>query len=384
MSDQFIDQSPFFTAEQRALAQNVGRFIQAEIERREAAANDIDGQFRELLAMLSEAGLLRYAVAKPGGQLDVRSLCLLRESLAYASPLADTAFVMQGLGTYALSIAAPEHVRDFWLGRATSGNSVAALALTEAEAGSDVANIQTTARLEGEAYLINGRKRFISNAGLADFYTVVARTGTRPDGRGELSAFAVSAKMPGFRVVQRTQLIGDHPIGEIEFTDCRVPAEDILGEPGDGYKLAMMTMDTFRASVGAAACGMAGRALDEAIEYAKTRQQFGKSLSEFQLVQGKLAEMATDLDAARLLVYHAAYCKDTGADRIPREASEAKYFATEAAQRIIDGALQIHGAKGLVQGNIVERLYRDVRALRIYEGTSEIQQLIIARELLAE
>jgi acyl-CoA dehydrogenase len=382
MSDQFIDQSPFFTPEQRALAQNVGRFILGEVERREAAATNVDGQFRELLAMLSEAGLLRYAVAKPGGQLDVRSLCLLRESLAYASPLADIAFVMQGLGTYALSIAAPEHVRDFWLSRATSGNSVAALALTEAEAGSDVANIQTTARLEGDAYIINGRKKFISNAGLADFYTVLARTGTRPDGRGELSAFVVSAKMPGFRVVERTRLIGDHPIGEIEFADCRVPAEDILGELGDGYGLAMDTMDTFRASVGAAACGMAGRALDEAIEYAKNRRQFGKPLSEFQLVQSKLAEMATELDAARLLVYHAAYCKDTGADRIPREASEAKYFATEAAQRIIDGALQIHGGNGLVHGHIVERLYRDVRALRIYEGTSEIQKLIIARELL--
>jgi acyl-CoA dehydrogenase len=383
MGDPFIEQSPYFTLEQRALSDSVGRFIQAEIEQREAGAEGTDAQFRALLAMLSEAGLLRYAVAAAGGKLDVRSLCLMREALSYVSPLADIAFVMQGLGTYALSIAAPEHVRDFWLGRATSGNSIAAFALTEAGAGSDVSAIQTRATRVGDAYLINGRKRFISNAGLADFYTVFARTGTRENGKAEISAFVVSAKMPGFRVVEQTRLIADHPIGEIEFVDCKVPAEDILGEPGDGFSLAMRTMDTFRASVGAAACGMAGRALDESIDYAQSRKQFGKPLAEFQLTQAKLAEMATDLDAARMLVYHAAYLKDGGAERIPREASEAKLFATEAASRIIDAAMQIHGGVGLVHGHIIERLYRDVRALRIYEGTSEIQKLIIAGQLLA-
>ena len=293
---------------------------------------------------------------------------------------------MQGLGTYALSLAADEHVRDFWLERAQSGKAIAAFALTEPEAGSDVSSIQTTATRDGEGYVIRGRKCFISNAGIADFYTVFARTGTRGDGRAELSAFIVGARMPGFRVRERTRLIAAHPIGEIEFEDLRVPAEDRIGAEGDGFKLAMMTMDMFRASVGAAACGMARRALDEAVHHAKTRRQFGVSLSLHQLIQEKLAVMQTDTDASRLLVYRAAHLKDSGAEQstLTRAASEAKLYATEAAQRIVDEAVQIHGGYGLVRGSVVERLYRDVRALRIYEGTSEIQKLIIARELLKQ
>jgi acyl-CoA dehydrogenase len=232
--------------------------------------------------------------------------------------------------------------------------------------------------------LINGRKRFISNAGLADFYTVFARTGTRADGRTELSAFIVGARMQGFHVRERTRLIAPHPVGEIEFINCRVPAEDMLGNEGDGFRLAMKTLDTFRASVGAAACGMARRALDEAIRHAKTRQQFGVPLASHQLIQEKLAMMATELDAARLLVYRAAYLKDAGVEQVTREASQAKLYATEAASRIIDQSVQIHGGSGLVHGHTVERLYRDVRALRIYEGTSEIQKLIIAGQLLKE
>ena len=334
--------------------------------------------------MLAKADLLRYAIAAPGGRIDARSLCLIREMLSYSSALADLAFVMQGLGTYPLSIAAPEHVRDFWLARAARGQSIAAFALTEAEAGSDVAAIKTTARREGDAYVINGAKRFISNAGLADFYTVFARTGTREDGRAELSAFVVGARIPGFSVRERTELIAPHPIGEIEFADCRVPAEEMLGREGDGFSLAMRTLDTFRASVGAAACGMAARALDEAIFYAKNRRQFGRPLSEHQLIQEKLADMMTELDAARLLVYRAAYLKDAGVARVTREASEAKLYATEAAGRIIDSSLQIHGGAGLVRGTVIERLYRDVRALRIYEGTSEIQRLVIAGQLLKD
>jgi alkylation response protein AidB-like acyl-CoA dehydrogenase len=386
--DSFIAETPFFTTEQRNLATSVAGFIGREIEPRSVEEERegvlVDASFRAYLSVLSSADLLRYAIAAPGGRIDARSLCLLRESLSYSSPLADLAFVMQGLGTYPLSLAAPEHVRDFWLSRAARGTSIAAFALTEAEAGSDVAAIKTTARREGDAYVINGSKRFISNAGLADFYTVFARTGTRADGRAEISAFVVGARMPGFSVRERTAMIAPHPIGEIEFNGCRVPAEDMVGREGDGFRLAMQTLDTFRASVGAAACGMAGRALDEAITYAKSRRQFGRTLAEHQLIQEKLADMMTELDAARLLVYRAAYLKDAGVERVTREASEAKLYATEAAGRIVDSAVQIHGGAGLVRGSRVERLYRDVRALRIYEGTSEIQKLVIAGQLLRD
>jgi alkylation response protein AidB-like acyl-CoA dehydrogenase len=382
--DSFIAETPFFTTEQRNLAASVAGFVASEIEPRGGEEPDTDAHFRALLALLAEAGLLRYSVAAAGEPLDTRALCLIREALAYSSALADLAFVMQGLGTYAISLAAPEHVRDFWLARAASGKAIAAFALTEMRAGSDVAAIETTARREGAAYVIDGHKRFISNAGLADFYTVFARTGTRADGRPELSAFVVGARMPGFRVRERTEMIAPHPIGEIEFKAARVPAEDMVGREGDGFRLAMQTLDTFRASVGAAACGMARRALDEALAYAKSRRQFGRPLAEHQLIQEKLAEMATSLDAARLLVYRAAYLKDAGVARVTREASQAKLFATEAAGRIIDSALQIHGGSGLVRGSVIERLYRDARALRIYEGTSEIQKLIIADQILGD
>jgi acyl-CoA dehydrogenase len=290
---------------------------------------------------------------------------------------------MQGLGTYAISQAASEHVRDFWISRAAKGKSVAAFALTEPDAGSDVASIKTTAERDGDTYIINGRKRFISNAGVADFYTVFAKTGTEESGRTSLSAFVVGARVPGVTVV-RIPMMGAHPIGEIEFNNCRVPAEDMVGAEGDGFLLAMRTLDMFRASVGAAACGMARRALNEAVGYATNRKQFGRLLAEHQLVQEKLADSITELDASRLLVYRAAYLKDTATGRVTRETSEAKLYATEAACRIIDHAVQIHGGSGLVRGSIVERLYRDIRALRIYEGTSEIQKLIIATQLLKE
>jgi len=380
--DPLVAQLPFFDPEHRNLAQTVTTFVEQEIEPHGGVEDDVDGLAKYFVSILAQAGLLRYAVAV--SQVDVRSLCLIREALSYSSALADLAFVMQGLGTYAIAKAAPDHVREFWLSRALEGKAIAAFALTEPEAGSDVAAIQTTARRDGETYVIDGRKRFISNAGIADFYTVFARTGTRSDGRAELSAFVVGSKMQGFSVVERTPLIAPHPIGEIAFEECRVPAEDMVGKEGDGFVLAMETLDTFRASVGAAACGMARRALDEAVRYASGRKQFGRLLAEHQLVQEKLADMVTELDAARLLVYRAAYAKDTTNRRVTREASEAKLFATEAAGRIIDSAVQIHGGAGLVHGNIVEQLYRDVRALRIYEGTSEIQKLVIANQLLKE
>ena len=374
---------PFFTAEHRSLAQRVAEFAEREIEPHAGVEDDVDRLARHLVGLLTSAGLMGYAVAET--RLDIRSLCLIREELSYSSSLADLAFVMQGLGTYAIAQAAPDHVREFWLSRAANGKAIAAFALTEPDAGSDVASLQTTARRDGETYVINGRKRFISNAGIADFYTVFARTGTREDGRATISAFVVSAKIPGFSVVERTPLMAPHPIGEIAFEECRVPAEDMVGNEGDGFRLAMETLDTFRASVGSAACGMARRALDEAVRYASQRKQFGRLLCEHQLVQEKLADMVTELDAARLLVYRAAHLRDTTPDaRVTREASEAKLFATEAASRIIDSAVQIHGGAGLVRGSVVERLYRDVRALRIYEGTSEIQKLIIAGQLLKE
>jgi acyl-CoA dehydrogenase len=382
--DRFIEQLPFFTPGHRTLASDIQSFVAQTIEPRANEESDTDAQFRDFVASLAEAGVLRYAVASPGTKLDVRALCLIREALSYSSALADLAFVMQGLGTYAISQAAPEHVRDFWVSRAAQGKAIAAFALTEPDAGSDVASLKTTAQRDGDAYLLDGNKRFISNAGVADFYTVFARTGTDANGRAALSAFIVGARMPGFSVVRRTEMIAAHPIGEIEFKGCRVPADNMIGAEGDGFLLAMRTMDMFRASVGAAACGMARRALDEAVRYATSRKQFGRLLVEHQLIQEKLADMVTELDAARLLVYRAAHLKDLGTARVTREASEAKLFATEAACRIIDQAVQIHGGAGLVRGSVVERLYRDVRALRIYEGTSEIQKLIIAGQLIKE
>jgi acyl-CoA dehydrogenase len=383
--DTFINTTPFFSAEHRALAERLAQFAEREIEVRAGDdERDVDEALRGYILLLAENELLKYAVASPGKPFDLRSFCIIREMLSYSSSLADLAFVMQGLGTYAISLAATEHVRDFWLARAVIGKAIAAFALTEPDAGSDVAALKTTARREDDSYLIDGRKRFISNAGVADFYTVFARTGTREDGRAEISAFIVSARMPGFSVAERTEMIAPHPIGELEFKNCKVPAEDMIGKQGDGLRLSLETLDMFRASVGAAACGMARRALDESILYAKSRQQFGKPLAGHQLIQEKLADMATDLDAARLLVYRAAHAKDSGIEPSTREASEAKLFATEAAGRIIDHAVQIHGGTGLVRGTVVERLYRDARALRIYEGTSEIQKLVIANQLLKE
>ncbi|MEK6280088.1 MAG: acyl-CoA dehydrogenase family protein [Acidobacteriota bacterium] len=382
--DKFIEHLPFLTAEHRNLVAGVTTFIEQEIETTAIDERDVDARLREYVGSLGNAGVLEYVVASAGRKLDVRAICLIRETLSYSSALADLAFVMQGLGTYAISRAAPEHVRDFWLSRAAEGKAIAAFALTEPEAGSDVSAIKTTAQRDGDTYVINGTKRFISNAGVADFYTVFAKTGTEDTGRASLSAFVVGAKIPGFRVVERTPMIAEHPIGQIEFKDCRVPAEDMVGAEGEGFLLAMRTLDRFRPTVGAAACGLARRALDEAVSYATSRKQFGRILAEHQLIQEKLADMITELDAARLLVYRAAFLKDTVSSRVTRESSEAKLFATEAAGRIIDQAVQIHGGAGLVRGSVVERLYRDVRALRIYEGTSEIQKLIIASQLLKQ
>src|SRR5438046_2493770 len=311
--DPFFETIPFFTSEHRALAARIAEIAEREIEVRAADDEaDADQALREYILLLAENDMLRYAVGSPGQPFDLRSFCLIRETLSYSSSLADLAFVMQGLGTYAIGLAADEHVRGFWLARARKGQAIAAFALTEPDAGSDVAGLKTTARKEDDTYVIDGRKRFISNAGVADFYTVFARTGTRDDGRAEISAFIVSARMPGFSVSEKTELIAPHPIGELEMKNCTVPAEDMIWNQGDGLRLSLQTLDMFRASVGAAACGMARRALDESLLHAKSRAQFGKPLAEHQLIQAKLADMATELDAARLLAYRAAYLKEIG------------------------------------------------------------------------
>jgi len=363
------------------LGQRVDRLIRGIGE----SSSDQEEEARHLVAAIAGGGLLEYTVpvefddARPA--LDVKSLCVIREHLSYESSLADVMFAMQGLGSFPIALAGSTAIKQKFLPRVSAGNAIAAFAITEPDAGSDVSAIQTAARRDGATYVLDGVKTFISNAGLADFYTVFAKTDTEGGAKG-ISAFVVEKETPGFSVEERIELVAPHPIGRIRFNECRIPAGNLLGAEGQGFKLAMTTLDTFRPSVGAAACGLAWRALDEAIRYARARVQFGRPIAEFQITQMKLAEMATELDAARLLVYRAAHLKDAGANRITLEAAMAKLYATEAAQRIIDAAVQIHGGSGVVRGAVVERLYREVRALRIYEGTSEIQKLVIAAQLL--
>ena len=335
-------------------------------------------QARAIMAELGTAGWL-----EPIRERDWRSCCLAREALAAASPLADAVFALQALGTLPLLLAEEPAMRERFAADALRGRAMAAFAMTEAEAGSDVGSIATTATLDGGSYRLNGRKTFISNAGIADFYTVFASTDPAARGKG-LSCFVVPAESPGLRFVGAQILSAPHPLGEIEFDNCRVPASHRLGAEGKGLALGLRTLDLLRSTVGAAACGMAARALDEALAHAKRRQQFGKPLAEFQLVQEKLARMATDLTAARLLVFRAAHAADRGAERVTLESAMAKAYATEAAQRIVDDAVQILGGSGVMASHPVDRLYRSVRALRIYEGTTEIQQLVIAGQLLKD
>jgi len=334
---------------------------------------------------LAEAGWLAYCVPDDkaaDGMLDVRSLCLARETLATADGLADFAFAMQGLGSGPISLFGTPAQRRAYLPAVREGRKIAAFALSEAAAGSDVAALTTAARRVGNGYVLDGEKTWISNAGIADFYIVFARTGEAPGAKG-LSAFVVDAGQTGCTVTKRLPIMAPHPIGTVRFTDCRVDGDALIGQPGDGFKVAMATLDVFRATVGAAALGFARRALAEAVIHARSRVVFGKPLAELQMIQGKLADMATSVDAAALLVYRAAWTKDTARTRVSREASMAKLFATEAAQTVIDEAVQIFGGHGVVVGNVVERLYREIRALRIYEGASEIQRLIIAGQVLA-
>ncbi len=373
---------PFFERSHRDLARDFGSWCAREIGPLEGKEDeDLDGTCREIVRRLGAGGWLRHAVADAFLQIDVRSLCLIRETLGRFSGIADFAFALQGLGSGPISLFGSDSQRRAWLPRVAKGEAIPAFALSEAEAGSDVGAMSTTARQDGDSWVIDGEKTWISNAGLADFYIVFCRLPEMGD-KG-FGAFLVEAGNPGLRVSERIDVLAPHPLGTITFQDCRVPAEASIGEPGKGLKVALATLDVFRSTVGAAALGFARRALDEALSWARQRRAFGKNLSEFQLTQARLADMALEIDASALLVYRAAWTRDFGAERITREAAMAKLFATEAAQRVIDQAVQLLGGRGVVAGSPVERLYREVRALRIYEGTSEIQRLVIAGQLLA-
>lgn len=377
---------PFFEESHRTLARQLEAWAAAEPGADGGDAGDVDARCRAWVSRLGAAGWLRHCVPAPYGgaadRLDVRSLCIAREILARHDGLADFSFAMQGLGSASIALAGSEELKRHYLPRVAAGRQIAAFALSEPEGGSDVAALGTTARADGDRYVLSGRKMWISNGGIADHYVVFARTGEAPGARG-LSAFVVDADTPGLRVAERIQVIAPHPLALLVFEDCRVPATHRLGQPGEGFKIAMATLDIFRATVGAAALGFARRALDEAVGRVKVRQAFGKRLAEFQITQLKLADMATEVDAAALLVYRAAWTKDRVAERVTRESAMAKLYATEAAQRVIDAAVQLWGGMGVVHGVAVERLYREIRSLRIYEGTSEIQKLVIAGQVLA-
>ena len=362
------------------LAERASGFAMAEIAKRPEPVEDADArrEARALLGLLGAGGWLQ-----PILDLDLRGCCLMREALGEASPLADAVFALQGLGTTPILLGGSPAQKDRWLGPIAQGKVMTAFAMTEAEAGSDVAAIATTARREGSGYALDGTKTLISNAGIADLYVVFAST-DRAKGAKGISCFLVPANTFGLKFTRAQVLSAPHPLGEIAFESCRVPADALLGTEGRGYALGLATLDRLRPTVAAAACGMAARALAESLAHVKQRQQFGKPLAQFQLVQQKLARMATDLAAARLLTYRAAYEKDQGQERITSEAAMAKSFATEMAQRAVDDAVQLIGGRGVLANHPVDRLYRAVRALRIYEGTTEIQQLIIAGELLKQ
>jgi acyl-CoA dehydrogenase len=375
---------PFFNDDHRRFADALARWADAKLPG--LPHDDVDAACRARVAALGDAGLLKAVVpAEFGGlhpQLDVRTLCIARETLAFRDGLADFSFAMQGLGTGSISLYGTNDLKRRYLPPVRDGKAIAAFALSEPEAGSDVAAMATTAKLDGNQFRIDGEKTWISNGGIADHYVVFARTGEAPGARG-LSAFVVDADTPGLSVAERIDVIAPHPLARLTFDNVRVPAANRLGGPGEGFKVAMVTLDIFRPTVGAAALGFARRALDETLARASGRQLFGGALVDLQMVQGKLADMALAIDAAALLVYRAAWAKDAGAGRITREAAMAKLHASEAAQAVVDDAVQLHGALGVVAGHPVERLYREVRALRIYEGASEVQKVVIARQILA-
>ena len=373
---------PFFEERHRALAERLESWATqhcAHIDH-----SDVDAACRELVHKLGRDGWLKHTAPgdDPSEKIDVRTLALIRETLARHSGLADFAFAMQGLGAGPISLFGTAAQKAQWLPKTRSGAVIAAFALTEPASGSDVANISTTARRDRDGYVLDGEKTWISNGGIAGLYVVFARTGEAPGAKG-LSAFIVRGDNPGLSVAERIETIAPHPLARLAFKNCRVDAADMIGASGDGFKIAMATLDVFRTSVGAAALGFARRALAETLKRAKSRELFGAPLSELQMVQGHIADMALEIDAAALLVYRAAWTKDAGAARVSREAAMAKLYATEAAQRVIDAAVQIHGGDGVRAGHPVETLYREIRALRIYEGASDVQKIIIARSVLS-
>ena len=374
---------PFFEVAHREFAARIDCFVDSEAVR-DIDHNDVDVACRKLVRSLGESGLLEAAVPSPDGDgsgIDSRATCLARETLAWRDGLADFAFAMQGLGSGAIAIAGSRELRAAVLPKARSGEWLGAFALSEKGAGSDVAGIACSAREEGDNYVIDGEKTWISNGGIADFYTLFARSGEAPGARG-ISAFVVFPDDPGFSILERINVIAPHPLATLRFDNCRIPKGRRLGAPGGGFKIAMQTLDIFRASVAAAALGFARRALDEALDHARSRRMFGGALADLQLTQAALGDMATDIDAAALLTYRAAWRRDVQKLPATREAAMAKMVATETGQRVIDRAVQIFGGRGVMRGEIVESLYREIRALRIYEGATEVQKLIIARELL--
>ncbi|PPE65927.1 acyl-CoA dehydrogenase family protein [Caldimonas caldifontis] len=385
MADTAFLDWPFFEPRHRDLAHGLEAWAREHVP--QAHGHDVDAECRALVRALGQGGWLRHAVAGTahGGvaeAIDTRAICLMRETLARHSGLADFAFAMQGLGSGAISLGGSAEQRAAWLPRVARGEAIAAFALSEPEAGSDVAAMACAAREDGGDYVLDGEKTWISNGGIADVYVVFARTGEAPGARG-ISAFIVEAGTPGFEIAERIEVIAPHPLARLRFAGCRVPAAHRIGPAGEGFKLAMRTLDVFRTSVAAAALGFARRALDEALLRATTRRMFGQHLADFQLTQAKLAQMATTVDSAALLTYRAAWQRDQGRN-VTREAAMAKLCATEGAQQVIDAAVQIFGGLGVVSDMPVERLYREIRALRIYEGATEVQQLIIARELLKD
>jgi acyl-CoA dehydrogenase len=380
MADESFLTWPFFDDRHRALAVAIDGWCRSHLP---VDHRDVDAACRELVAKLGRDGWLEHSAVDPdaGRPLDVRTLCLMRETLARHDGLADFAFAMQGLGAGAIGLFGSAEQRQ-WLRRTRAGTAVAAFALSEAKSGSDVAGIDMTARRSGSDYVLDGEKTWISNGGIADVYVVFARTGEGPRAKG-ISAFVVPADLAGFSIAERIDVIAPHPLARIRFEDARVSASAMIGAPGEGFKIAMATLDVFRTTVGAAALGFARRALDETTRRARGRRLFGAPLADLQMVQGHIADMALDVDAAALLVYRAAWIKDNGAVRVTREAAMAKLFATDRAQDVIDKAVQIHGGDGVRRGHIVERLYREIRALRIYEGASDVQKVVIARQVLS-
>ncbi|AUT61353.1 acyl-CoA dehydrogenase family protein [Paraburkholderia terrae] len=374
---------PFFEVRHRELAEGIETWAAQHLAH--VPHDDADTTCRQLVRALGEAGWLKYGVggAQYGGHgdtIDTRAVCLLRETLAKHDGLADFALAMQGLGSGSITLAGTHEQKSRYLPRVAKGEAIAAFALSEPEAGSDVAAMNLQARAEGDSYVLDGDKTWISNGGIADFYVVFARTGEAPGARG-ISAFIVDADTPGLQIAERIDVIAPHPLARLHFANARVPRSQMLGAPGEGFKIAMRTLDIFRTSVAAASLGFARRALQEGLDRAASRKMFNQTLGDFQLTQAKLAQMALTIDSSALLVYRAAWLRDQG-ESVTREAAMAKWHASEGAQQVIDAAVQLWGGMGVQSGTTVERLYREIRALRIYEGATEVQQLIVGRDLL--